>query len=466
MCAAALSAEPAPKPQEPKTFAQTACDGKGSGLLLRYGGKDSGAFEREAQESYGLEPVEPAAEAAGEKGKPKAAPKVAAPKGSSRVYRLPPGDACQGRLDRLRGGGKDSDPALADDLQVVAAPDSPPKTREALEKAFAGAGTLSKLSRMSFKSPGDLSALFDKAKSLGDFQKAQDRALKSGAVTLAPEAGGSGGVKAEVGAKPDPTGTQYPAPAQRPKLPSQPVPDPHETETEPPRAYSSNPIVRTYQRASDWAGEAVSNAADRSRFTFDRLTGSAPVDPASPVRTVGGWAQLPGAGPGFRFVGAGQYGTPRLVADLMAAAADPIANVPGEKPMAIVAISRYGGGYFPPHITHQNGTDVDVALSGYRDGPLDAKALDRNLLFAVSVVEHMKPTFILLDARRQAELQSRAQVLMSQPGLDPAIQARIKAAYPLLFVGTPAPRGKKLFSHVERHYDHFHIREQAGQIGQ
>jgi hypothetical protein len=467
LCASVVAAQPAQPESKPapKTFAQTACDAKGSGVLLRYQGDEGRqAFEEQAQDAYGLDAVEAddsseSSETPGDKPKSKPKPKLKQkPKPQSKVYRLAPGDACQERLERLRAGG-------GDDLEVTAAPAEPPKTREALEKAFRGAGTLGKLSRMSFSSQADLSKLFDKAQRLGDFKKAKDLALASGSITEAP-GGDASAVHAELGPKTDPSGTTYPAPSQLPKLGAGAAPpNPDETEAETPRVYSPNRIMRAVQRASDWTGEAVSNTRDNSRFTFDRYAGGKPVETIGAVTVVGGWAQLPGSGPGFRFVGAGQYGTPRLVADLMAAAADPIADIPGEKPMPIVAISRYGGGHFPPHITHQNGTDVDVALVGYRNGPLDAKALDRNLLFAVSVVEHMKPTYILLDQRRQAELQARAEVLMSQPGLDPGIQARIKAAYPLLFVGTPAPRGKKLFSHVDNHYDHFHIREQAGQIG-
>jgi hypothetical protein len=154
----------------------------------------------------------------------------------------------------------------------------------------------------------------------------------------------------------------------------------------------------------------------------------------------------------------------------MRTTADPIVNVggglAGPGPFGIVAISLPQGGHFPPHVTHRDGWDIDVALWGYHGGPLNSKAADRNLMFAVSAVENMKPTFILLDNQRQAELAARARFLLSDPTLDPNIKARIAAAAPILFNATPGPRGKKLFSHVEGHKDHFHVEMRTGRLGE
>lgn len=469
LCAAAFAqsdpnlANPDPK-KKPKTLSDAACDESGSGLLVRFKGDEGrDAFEAEADADPGLEAVEP-----GDKPKKKKK-KSSKPK----TYRVKPGEGCGKSLGRIGGASGSRD--WSDNVEVTAAPAAPPKDEAALDKYFKGAGTLRAVSRMSFKSSADLAKLFDNTSKLGSFEKAAKAGVADGSLAMLDGSvpGGAPGKDAVVvpqgpSTKANPAGTKWPRPNARVSPANASAPPgfgDEQREFEPPRRYSEYRVVRAFQRAGDWTSEAVSNAADRASFTYHQLRGDKPVENVGNLTVVGGWAQLPRSGPGFKFVGAGPFGMPHVVKTLMESAADPIVNIGSESPFPIVAISRYGGGPFPPHITHRQGIDVDVALVGYRNGPLDAKALDRNLLFAVSVVEHMKPTYILLDSRRQAELAARARALMTQSGVDETVKARVRAAYPLLFQQTPAPRGKPLFSHVEKHYDHFHIRAASGRLG-
>ena len=73
---------------------------------------------------------------------------------------------------------------------------------------------------------------------------------------------------------------------------------------------------------------------------------------------------LPASGPGFRTYnrevgGRDQYGTATTIAALQACGHEWRARHPAH-PFAVGDISRRKGGAFPPHKSHQRGTDVDL----------------------------------------------------------------------------------------------------------
>ncbi len=460
----------------PRSFSDVTCDPDGgTGALVRMReGQGRDEFETAAGDAFGLEPAEPETEEpssgdggeAEPKAKPKPKPK---PKPRPKTFRLKPGKDCKERLDHLGG-------TLGDRLDIV--PDAPGMTPERMEKAFSAPGVWSRLSRTKFESPAALTKLFDNAVN-GD--KTALGVLLGGGGTASGAAGADASLVRVDGTvvKPDPTGaavSQFQvrqAPPTAPPPPAiNPNPNPDSFEQEAP---AQSPY-RVVQAASNIADTVQQWAADKRYGTvpdnkpFTLAPGEAAGALPEPATIAGGWAELPASGPGYKFVGRGQYGLERVVRGLMASAADPIANVQsgwlgGGGPFSIVAISLKGGGYFPPHVTHRVGIDVDVALWGYHGGPLNSKAADRNLMFAVSVVEHMKPNFILLDRQRQAELEARARFLLSDPTFKGPARDRLAAAFPLLFDPGPPARGRRLFSHVENHRDHFHIESKTGVLG-
>ena len=76
-----------------------------------------------------------------------------------------------------------------------------------------------------------------------------------------------------------------------------------------------------------------------------------------------GWVNLPRSGYGFRTHSPAwrQWGQARLVNGLKNMGKN-WANSHGGKWLDYGDMSKYGGGYFPPHQTHRNGTDCDMSM--------------------------------------------------------------------------------------------------------
>ncbi len=77
--------------------------------------------------------------------------------------------------------------------------------------------------------------------------------------------------------------------------------------------------------------------------------------------SAGGWVQLPRWGVGFTTHSAAyrQWGMPRMVNGLVSLGRCWNYSHPG-RVLNYGDISKYGGGYFPPHVSHRNGVDVDM----------------------------------------------------------------------------------------------------------
>lgn len=128
------------------------------------------------------------------------------------------------------------------------------------------------------------------------------------------------------------------------------------------------------------------------------LVGAAPKPgPApGPLRIIGteliggcfaGGARLPGSGPGFQTIHRDRsrfWGAPQTIAAIERLARE--AQARGLPTLLVEDISRPRGGPYPPHVAHQLGLDVDIALDMQPRPPLDP--VQRNAIVLASLVRH------------------------------------------------------------------------------
>lgn len=79
--------------------------------------------------------------------------------------------------------------------------------------------------------------------------------------------------------------------------------------------------------------------------------------------SAGGWAQLPRSGLGFRTHSSSdrQWGQARMVNNLVGLG-KVWDHIHRGRYLSFGDMSKYGGGYFPPHQTHRYGTDCDMRM--------------------------------------------------------------------------------------------------------
>ncbi len=117
-------------------------------------------------------------------------------------------------------------------------------------------------------------------------------------------------------------------------------------------------------------------------------------------------------------------------------------------------ISRKGGGPFPPHLSHQQGRDVDVAYVLHRAesrfGVATARTLDRRNTWALlqALLDTRAVVYVFMDYEVQRLLHEHAVA----EGLDEITLERL-FQYPY---GRRAARG--VFRHWKGHRGHFHVR--------
>jgi LysM repeat protein len=122
---------------------------------------------------------------------------------------------------------------------------------------------------------------------------------------------------------------------------------------------------------------------------------------------------------------------------------------PEGAPVRVGQVSGPEGGYLPPHITHQNGRDVDVGL--FYPGPEPYRIKERekvmdvpmNWAFAKAMLMNGDVQFILLDRRVQKVLYDYALA-----------HGEDKQWLDSLFHAGP----RSVFFHARKHRDHFHVR--------
>jgi hypothetical protein len=122
---------------------------------------------------------------------------------------------------------------------------------------------------------------------------------------------------------------------------------------------------------------------------------------------------------------------------------------PDGAPVRVGQVSGPEGGFLPPHVTHQNGRDVDIGL--FYPGPEPYRVKERekvmdvamNWAFVKAMLLHGDVQYVLLDWRVQNVLYAYAL----KQGEDRAwLDALFKA-------------GKRsVFHHARKHRDHFHVR--------
>ncbi len=130
---------------------------------------------------------------------------------------------------------------------------------------------------------------------------------------------------------------------------------------------------------------------------------------------------------------------------------------PGTHPLAVGDCSRKGGGYFDPHMSHQNGLDLDIGPY-WLDGephkfmpPMNPDRVDipRTWALLESLVADERVQYIILDYRLQAVYYDYAREL---PWIDEEYLAEV-FQYPR---GTGHYKG--IIRHWQGHYGHFHVR--------
>ena len=108
--------------------------------------------------------------------------------------------------------------------------------------------------------------------------------------------------------------------------------------------------------------------------------------------------------------------TTQETADALTAAAEQLrAWFPDGAPVRVGQVSGKEGGYLPPHVTHQNGRDVDVGLFYPGAEPYRIREREKvmdvamNWAFVKAVLMHGDVQFILLDRRVQKVLYDYAR---------------------------------------------------------
>ncbi|MFZ5440612.1 MAG: LysM peptidoglycan-binding domain-containing protein [Myxococcota bacterium] len=142
--------------------------------------------------------------------------------------------------------------------------------------------------------------------------------------------------------------------------------------------------------------------------------------------------------------------TTQETADAIIGAANQLREwFPEGAPVRVGQVSGKEGGYLPPHITHQNGRDIDIGL--FYPGPEPYRIKERekvmdvpmNWAFVKAMLTHGDVQYILLDKRVQKVLYDYALK-----------HGENKAWLDALFNAGP----RSVFHHARKHRDHFHVR--------
>ncbi|MEZ4433552.1 MAG: penicillin-insensitive murein endopeptidase [bacterium] len=134
---------------------------------------------------------------------------------------------------------------------------------------------------------------------------------------------------------------------------------------------------------------------------------------------------------------------------------------PGSPDMVVGDLSMRHGGRFPPHRTHQNGTDVDLRYYLLGEQPADyayrfVTPQNFDTARVWTLIQHLYTTGqaerILVDTRHQKRLYAyaRKQLDLSPEQLEPIL------SYP-----KAAARPDALVRHARGHHNHIHIRFKA-----
>jgi hypothetical protein len=149
------------------------------------------------------------------------------------------------------------------------------------------------------------------------------------------------------------------------------------------------------------------------------------------------------------------FGLPEMI-DAIIRAVDTVHEVhPNTKRLIIGDLSRYKGGHFPPHRSHQSGRDADIGY--YIKGKyqpeylqrVQARQLDvpRTWTFIYSFLKEDAVQYIFMDYRLQRPLYKYARDVVK---LSPKLLRR--------YFSYPHRRGGGIIRHLKGHADHMHVR--------
>lgn len=151
------------------------------------------------------------------------------------------------------------------------------------------------------------------------------------------------------------------------------------------------------------------------------------------------------------------YGTQEMV-DAIRNAVDAVhAQFPKTKPLPVGDLSRRRGGFFPPHVSHQNGRDADIGYYlrvGHHPKLLkhaNYRTIDvaRTWTFLESLLADGKVEYAFIDYRLQRPLYRYARDIRK-------LSAEVLDAYFEYPKGKRARRG--IIRHLKGHADHMHVR--------
>lgn len=140
----------------------------------------------------------------------------------------------------------------------------------------------------------------------------------------------------------------------------------------------------------------------------------------------------------------GCYGTVKMISVLVGMGREFSAYYQGQRTMSVGGISKLGGGYFPPHVSHQKGIDADITFQGGRAFDVAANAM------IVAAVIRKLPDFQHINGREYILCDQSKHAAIGY-GLDQLVkQGNLTAEQ--------AARGKSVLVHWPNHNDHFHVR--------
>ncbi len=439
-----LSADPATDPQIPKELRQKACT-DGAYLRRKKASKPApkkAPKKKTKKDKDGKETTEE------ESSFPEGDGGDFADAGDDIVKFSPKGD-CSG-FDNLFKPGKDGKP-LSDSLEIApAAVDGKPLKPEEVSKRFV---SLSGLAKLKSANPEMIKRFFDGSATPKD----QDFLGKLGSGTAAQAAamlspddavvvGKSDGKREELKlSKSKPVTINGKVPALNAPLAIRPLEGPAPT---PPPAYApteSGPIRRFYNNAKaeiiDYAhGSPIADAEGEREI----LPNATPImDKPGSDQSVN--VPVP-KGPGLNPVcEPGCYGTQKMISVIAGMGKDYDAYYKSQRKIFVGGVSKLGGGYFPPHVSHQHGIDADFPFTKSGSG-FDALA---NAMIVAAVIRQMPDfkhingrEYILVDQSKHAAVGWGLDQLVTQGNLTPE----------------QAARGKSVLVHWPNHNDHFHVR--------
>jgi len=151
------------------------------------------------------------------------------------------------------------------------------------------------------------------------------------------------------------------------------------------------------------------------------------------------------------------YGTPETVAALRYAVAVVQQKHPGAHDVVLGDLSRSGGGKFRPHVSHQNGRDVDLGFyykgidkpKEFISATADNLDLERTWTLIEALMEENKVQYIFIDDSVQKLLYHYVKYTLGAP----------QSYLDTVFTWPRRARGNRaLISHAPGHRNHIHVR--------